>query len=209
MRLQRGKLRRLNEKKLTVNKFGDVVEVEVENAIRERRNRKIDLSKYTVGFDEIQNKEKRRNTPNPAKVQSTMYDRYRKKLEDGQLDKFNSRDLLYFFSDTANSNGVKYVIGNCKIGMRHFKLAKERGYSNEDLLAMIEFLFTSGQTYLAKEHIHTGILVSNWCNTIYNDTQLWLKDEYNPNKKSNYNKPVREWTETSSDESKSSVGEWD
>ena len=92
--------------------------------------------------------------------------------------------------------------------MRNFKLALERGYSTEDLLAMIEFLFTSGQTYLDVKTIHPGILLTNWCNKIYQDTQLWLDDNYDPNV--TYTKPKlnREWTDNNT-EIKSNVGEWD
>ena len=185
----------------------------VENAKRERRERVIDLSKYSIGFDEVKDKSKRKQPkPSQSQSQSALYERYLAKFEKGELNKFSTRDLMFFFRDTANDNNVKYIIGNAKVEMRNFKLALERGYSNEDLLAMIEFLFTSGQTYLDKQTLHPGVLLTGWCNRIYNDTQLWLEDKYDPNKDTKmFNKKqttTREWTDNNT-EVKSQVGEWE
>lgn len=189
-------------------RLGLIVPVEVEDAKRERVQRTIDLSKYTMGFDEVKNKKSRPPAPTPCKAQATQYDKYLAKFEKGELHKFSTRDIMFFFRDTANDNGCKYIIANPKIDMRNFKLALDRGYSTEDLLSMIEFLFTSGQKYLDISNIHPGILLTGWCNKIYQDTQLWLDDKYDPNK--TYSKPKlnREWTDTNS-ETKSNVGEWD
>lgn len=193
-------------------RLGKVVPVvTVEDAIRERRERVIDLSKYNVGFDAIKDtKARKKNAPSPSKAQATQYDKYLAKLDKGDIHKFSTRDIMFFFRDTANDNGVKYIIANPKIDMRNFRLALDRGYKTEDILAMIEFLFTSGQTYLDKRNLHPGILVTNWCNKIYQDTQLWLNDEFDPNKKYTGSKPqpTREWQDTTK-ESKSSIGEWD
>lgn len=179
----------------------------IEDKVRERRNRVIDLTKYNVGFDAVRDKEKRQKAPSPCKAQATQYDRYLHKLQKGELSKFSTRDLMFYFKDMANDNGVKFVIANPKVIMRQFKLTLDRGYSTEEVLAMIEFLFTSGQKYLELQSLHPGILLTNWCNTIYRDTQLWLNDEYNPNR-TNTHKPNREWVDDNT-EKKSSVGEWD
>lgn len=187
----------------------DIVEDKniVEDKIKERRNRVIDLSKYNVGFDAVRNKEKRTEVPTPTKAQATQYDKYLHKLHKGELSKFSTRDLMFYFRDIANENGVKYIIANPKVEMRNFKLALDRGYTTENILAMIEFLFTSGQKYLDIRTLHPGILLTNWCNTIYRDTELWLNDEYNPNR-TNSHKPNREWVDNNT-EKKSSVGEWE
>lgn len=196
-------------KKKKSSRLGKVVELpcEVENAIKERRERVIDLSKYNVGFEAVQNKKARPTIQTISQAQATQYDRYLYKLERGDLSKFGTRDIMYFFRDIANENGVKYIIANPKVDMRNFKLALKRGYSTEDVLAMIEFLFTSGQTYLDKKTLHPGILLSNWCNKIYQDTQLWIDDNYDPN--TSYSKPKlnREWNDNNT-EVKSNVGEW-
>lgn len=175
----------------------------VDYAVKERRNRVIDLSKYNVGFEAVQNKPP---SPKPKETMSRYYANYQKKLEEGQLDKFSTRDMMYFFRDKAEESGVKYVIANPKICMRHFKLTLERGYKPEEVLSMIEFLFTSGQTYLDITKLHTGILTTNWCNTIYQDTLLWLDDKFVPNK--NKKLQNREWLNTSLDNNDSNIGEW-
>ena len=190
----------------TINSLNKPQEDIVEDKIKERRNRVIDLTKYNVGFDAVRNKEKRKDVPTPTKAQATHYDKYLHKLHKGELSKFSTRDLMFYFRDIANENGVKYIIANPKVEMRNFKLALDRGYTTENILAMIEFLFTSGQKYLDKRSLHPGILLTNWCNTIYRDTELWLNDEYNPNR-TNSNKPNREWVDNDTDK-KSNVGEW-
>lgn len=181
----------------------------------ERRERKIDLSKYTMGFDEVTDKKKR--TPPPPsgnKALSTQYNQYLKKLENGDIEKFSTRDILFYFRDIATENGVKYIIANPKIDMKNFKTCLSRGYSVTDILSMIEFLFTSGQKYLDTRKLHPGILLTNWCNTIFSDTQLWLEDKYNPEapygktSKAKQNLEQREWSQSESDNNESSIGAW-
>lgn len=130
---------------------------------------------------------------------------YRTRLENGMFDKFTTKDMLYFFIDVAKENGVNYIVSNYAKELRQFKLCVERGYSVEDILAMIEFLFTSGQPYLDVNRLHPGILLTNWAKTIYADTKLWLDDKYEPYKKQSYasqSKPLqkREFTGDTSKE---------
>lgn len=40
------------------------------------------------------------------------YALYQHKLESGNLDKFNTQDIMYFFRDVANENGNRYIISN-------------------------------------------------------------------------------------------------
>lgn len=127
---------------------------------------------------------------------------YQARLEHGMFEKFTSRDMLFFFSDVAKENGVNYVVSNYAKEQRHFKLCIERGYAVEDILAMIEFLFTSGQQYLDVNRLHPGILLTNWAKTIYADTKLWLDDKYVPNQQKYQSKPQlnREFTGDTSKE---------
>lgn len=182
----------------------------LQKSIVEKRTKNIDLSKYNVGFEAVENT-KKRDKPNPKHTVSRYYQQYLNRLEKGDLSKFSNRDILYFFSDTAKDNGVLYVIGNAKVDMRNIKLALERGYSKEDVLAMIEFLFTSGQTYLDISRLHPGILLTGWCNRIYQDTQLWLDDKFDPKatfSKSKTDLNNREWQDTNVDNEDSNLGEW-
>lgn len=195
-------------RKNKLKRLGVISLVEYEDAKKERRNRTIDLSKYTMGFEQVTNTKSRPPAPSQNKAQGVQYEKYLAKFEKGDLSSFSTRDIMFFFRDIANDNGAKYIIANPKIDMRNFKLALERGYTTEELLAMIEFLFTSGQTYLEKRNIHPGILLTGWCNKIYQDTQLWLDDKYNPNEDYKKNRPTREWTDNN-EEVKSNVGEWE
>lgn len=140
-----------------------------------------------------------------ALIKKNYYDSYKIKYDSLDFDNFGTRDLMYFFSDTANEAGIKYVEANPVVSMRQFKLCKERGYSSKDIVTMIAFLFTSDQDYLDKRNISPNILVSTWCNTIFKDSQDWLNDEYVPKSKKKHKN--REWTGSKNEED-TSIGEW-
>lgn len=202
---------RLNKKKNT-DRLNKVKTPKFEDSKRPRKERVIDLSKYNIGFSNVE--QNVNTTKTKQKVNKyDQYGRYLKKLEDGDLEKFSTRDIMFHFRDVANRNGVKYVIGNAKIDMRNFKTALERGYTNEQILAMIEFLFESDQDYLDKTTLHPGILLTGWCNTIFQDSQLWLDDLYVPrserNKTKNSKRDVkREWVDNNPS-TDCTIGEWD
>lgn len=125
------------------------------------------------------------------------------------LDKFSTRDLLYYFREKAQENGYKYVIANIKKDMAIMKRAKEH-YENKDICAMIEFLYNSDQDYLDKETLSPNLLVSSWVNTIYYDTQKWLEDEYVPKSQKTKHNSKREWQgKAPNNESVTKIGEWD
>lgn len=200
------------KKRSNINRLNKVKTPKFEDSKRPRKERVIDLSKYNIGFSNVE--QNVQNTKNkPQKNKYDQYGRYLKKLEDGDLEKFSTRDIMFHFRDVANRNGVKYVIGNAKIDMRNFKTALERGYTNEQILAMIEFLFESDQDYLDKTTLHPGILLTGWCNTIFQDSQLWLDDLYVPrserNKTKNSKRDVkREWVDNNPS-TDCTIGEWD
>lgn len=152
--------------------------------------------KPSRGFENIKKEKRGRATTN-------HYDIYRCKYDKGDIDKFNYRDIVYFFTDLAKENGCNYIIPNIKVEICKVKNIMNKGYSPTDMVAMIEFLFTSGQTYLDTKSLTPGILATGWCNRIYNDTQDWLNNEYDPNKtfknKSKKNR-LREWQDDEGDD---------
>lgn len=155
--------------------------------------------KMTRGFDNVP----KRGNARSGKATTSHYDRYKYKLDKGNIESFNTRDILYFFKDLADENGCNYVIPNFQVEMAKVKNILNKGYSPTDVVAMIEFLFTSGQTYLELKRLTPGILATGWCNRIYNDTQDWLEDNYDPNKdfkKSTKNTRTREWVDDEGDE---------
>ena len=79
-------------------------------------------------------------------------------------------------------------------------------YDNREICGMIEFLFRSEQDYLNKDRLSPNLLASQWVNTIYADTQLWLDDKYSPNSTKKKQKQ-REWSESKNDDVK--IGGWD
>ncbi|MBO8161066.1 MAG: hypothetical protein H0Z24_05470 [Thermosipho sp. (in: Bacteria)] len=156
---------------------------------------------FKVGWENVRKREKTR-------TKTSFYDKYKAKLENGNIDKFSTRDFMYFFRDTANSVGIKYVIANIKKDMRVYKLLKERGYTNEEIYNMIRFLFLSEQDYLDKKTLQPTILLSGWCNKIYQDSQDWVNNEYVPTKKKKFSQ--REWNkEVNNNDYEVSIGEWD
>ena len=155
--------------------------------------------KMTIGFDNVP----KRGNARSGKATTSHYDRYKYKLDKGDIESFNTRDILYFFKDLADENGCNYVIPNFQVEMAKVKNILNKGYSPTDVVAMIEFLFTSGQTYLELKRLTPGILSTGWCNRIYNDTQDWLEDNYDPNKdfkKSTKNTRNRGWVDDEGDE---------
>lgn len=150
------------------------------------------------------------------KTPTDPYELYKKKLDAGNLKAFSTLDLMYFFKDVANENGCRYIISNVAKDRRMFKMLLERGMSVEEILVMIEFVFTSGQKYLDTETLHPGIFLTKWCTTLLRDSKLWLDDKFDPNatkfkqskatSKSEFMKG-REWQGSNSDED-IAIGEW-
>lgn len=112
-----------------------------------------------------------------------------------QWDSFGTRDLVYYFREIAHGAGVHYVIANIQKDMAIMKRLRDN-YTNAEICAMIEFLFTSEQDYLDKHHLSPNVLASGWVNTIYADTNLWVNDQYVPAsvaKSSKRKKSQHEW----------------
>ena len=128
---------------------------------------------------------------------SSPYETFLRKyhnLED-TIDKFGTRDLVYYFREIAKEKGYKYTISNIKKDMAIMKRLKSN-YNNREICGMIEFLYESDQDYLDKDRLSPNLLASQWVNTIYADMQLWVDDKYIPRsvqarKKNNIKQ--REW----------------
>lgn len=138
----------------------------------------------------------------------TKYEIFLSKYEDleNTIDSFNSQDLLFLFREKAEESGYKYVIPNIQRDLGVIKTALNKGYTPRDLGIMIEFIFCSNQNYIDKSRVSPTILSSQWCNTLYRDSQLWIDDKYVP-KKSKSAKTTREWN-GSKDTEDIKVGEW-
>ena len=121
------------------------------------------------------------------------------------IDKFGTRDFVYYFREVAGECGYHYTISNIKKDMAIMKRLHEN-YSSREICGMIEFLFRSEQDYLDKNRLSINLLASQWINTIYADTQLWLDDKYVTNK-GKTNKKQREWSADKNDDVK--IGGWD
>lgn len=137
--------------------------------------------KISRGFDKVEQARKER------KVHSTTnhYTKYVEKLSKREFDKFSSRDLLFYFKDKAKANGIRFVstVQNDIRYMNNLKQAR-KNYEVTELMVMMEFLFDSEQDYLDKHTLHPGIFVTQWVNTIYRDTELWIEDKYVPRSRS-------------------------
>lgn len=113
----------------------------------------------------------------------TPYEHFLRKYGDleNSIDNFGTRDLVYFFRETANENGYRYTIANIQKDMAIMKRLKAN-YSVREICGMIEFLYTSEQDYLEKDRLSINLLGSSWVNTIYADMKLWVDDKYVPRK---------------------------
>ena len=138
---------------------------------------------------------------------SSMYANFKYKYEhlDECIDSFGTKDFVYYFREVSEECGYKYTISNIKKDMAIMKRLREN-YSAREICGMIEFLFRSEQDYLSKDRLSPNLLASQWVNTIYADTQLWLDDEYFPNSKKKKQKQ-REWSDSKNDDVK--IGGWE
>lgn len=168
-----------------------------------------------MSSNEVKNKPQSKTTRNAGIRRTPVdpYTLYKNKLDSGNIDKFNTQDMMYFFKDVANENGNRYIISNIAKDKRQFKLLLERGLSVEEILVMIEFVFTSGQKYLDTETLHPGVFLTKWCSTLLRDSKLWLEDKFDPDYKPSNKSSLQDFTkgrewQGSKSESDTTVGEW-
>jgi hypothetical protein len=179
--------------------------LEVADSFRARQqlikeNTNNEQKKPNRGFEAVRNQRKTKTMTN-----TNLYDVFQNKWKNEMWDKFNTRDLMYYFRETANDSGIKYVIANFRIDMSAFKMCISKGHTPEEIITMIEFLFKSEQDYLDVTTITPNIFRSGWVNKIYQDSQLWLNDEYKNEKTKKFTK--REWT-GDTEEDNSNIGDW-
>ena len=174
-----------------------------------KNQKKLLLSEFRMSRG--QSEEMVKETPRPPKSKytpcKTPYDTFLVRYNDleNSIDKFGTRDLVYYFREIANEHGHKYVISNIKKDMAIMKRLRAN-FDNREICGMIEFLYESEQDYLDKTRLSPNVLASQWVNTIYADMKLWVDDLYVPNVKKKTKD--REWT-APIDESNSKIGEWD
>ena len=115
----------------------------------------------------------------PRNVGNSPYDSFKYKYNHLEefIDNFGTRDFVYYFREVSEECGFRYTVSNIKKDMAIFKRLREN-YDPREICGMIEFLFRSEQDYLDKDRLSPNLLASQWVNTIYADTQLWLDDKY-------------------------------
>lgn len=148
------------------------------------------------------NKPKKREKKN-------AYDLFLKKYSklSESIDSLNTKELLYLFRQIAEDSGYKYVIANFKKDMAIMKKLRDN-YSNKEIWDMIDFLYNSEQDYLDKSRLSPNILVSQWCNTVYSDSQLYIEGEFSSKPVKTKRKKQLKNREWSKSEKTSKVGEW-
>ena len=171
------------------------------------------LSDFRKHFSQVQvariEKEEKRELKKYTKT--GQYEAYLRKVKLEQVEEFNSRDLVYYFRDSSIEANKKYRVANFKKDMAIMKHLKD-SYSNEEIILMIDFLFSEDNDYLDKPSIN--LMASNWINTIYIDSQDWADDKYVPHKQRGKKRISRvtqlESREYESDGKESSIeiGEW-
>ena len=143
-----------------------------------------------------------------TKSNQSPYNRYLQKRETEQYDKFKAMDLLYFFQDISKESGYRYSISNIIKETSCMKTLLG-DFSPEDICNIIRFIFKSDQDYINKARCSPYLISSNWRNTLYPDSQAWLKGEYTSKniKKTNPQIINREWGKPKNTSIK--IGEWE
>lgn len=162
-------------------------------------------NQVTVEPKESTKKSKGKSPVNNKPKNQTAYERFLIKYNDleNTIDTFKPIDLLYFFREKAGEADVRYVISNQARDCGVFKILLNR-YDPDEICLMIEFLFLSEQDYLDKTRLQPTVLSSRWCNTIYQDSLLWVEDKYTNKKK--YTKFEREFNSQNNDTTQ--LGGW-
>lgn len=167
------------------------------------------LASHTTVTEEKPKKKKPTHIPpkSKRKSNSSPYNTFLDKMDNLEetIDSFSTRDLVYYFREISERNNYKYVVTNIKKDMAIMKRLQEN-YTQREICGMIEFLYESEQDYLDKTRISPNLLSSQWVNTIYADTMLWIEDNYVPKKKQKHK--AREWTSTI-EEDTSEIGAWE
>lgn len=171
------------------------------------------LSDFRKHFSQVQvarvEKEEKRELKKYTKT--GQYESYLRKVKLEQVEEFNSRDLVYYFRDSSIEADKKYRVANFKKDMAIMKHLKD-SYSNEEIILMIDFLFSEDNDYLDSPTIN--LMASNWINTIYIDSQDWADDKYVPHKQRGKKRIAREAQlesreyESDGKESSIEIGEW-
>lgn len=169
-------------------------------------------SKLKSSFKEVKVEKPKTYTHIPPKNQrseTSSYDTFLYKcnyLED-YIDRFSTRELVMYFKKIAEECGYKYIISNIQKDMGVMKRVREN-FSNREICAMIEFLYKSTQSYLRKDTLSPNLLVSQWVNTIYADTKLWVDDKYDVKESKSINYVTkREWKDNDTKDIK--IGVWE
>lgn len=162
------------------------------------KNIKSILSEFRASRGQCEEAPKQVTPPTrERKASSSPYDSFLRKYQNLEetVDKFGTRDLVYYFREIAEESGYKYTISNIKKDMAIMKRLRAN-YNNREICGMIEFLYESDQDYLDKNRLSPNLLASSWVNTIYADMKLWVEDKYIPRSvksKSKSNTKQREW----------------
>lgn len=131
------------------------------------------LKQSGVYYDLASKGSKREETP----VKERAYFAFKKKYVDfeNHIDSFTPTDFTYYFLEKSKENDVGYVVMNWGKEVGIFKkLMKVR--ENLEIALMIDFLFSSNQSYITRSYLAPSILVSGWGNKIYQDSLLWVDD---------------------------------
>lgn len=148
-----------------------------------KNNKKLLLEEFRMSRGQSEQPSKQTPTPptRQRKASSTPYEAFLKKYTNLEecIDKFSTRDLVYYFREIAQEHGYKYVISNIKKDMAIMKRLKNN-FDVREICGMIEFLYESDQDYLDKGRLSPNILASQWVNTVYADMKLWVDDKYIP-----------------------------
>ena len=142
--------------------------------------------------------------PNSKKVPAMQAnkERFLAKLEEEAFHEFDYKEWYQYFVWKAKQHGVPYLTRNYA---KEYAILKS--LMNElswlDIKNMIDFLFDSDQDIIDKRTIGLWALSKGWINTIYQNTQLWIRGEYKPK---NSPKRNREWIGNASEASRKSSG---
>lgn len=138
------------------------------------------------------------------RVEDFKYEAFKKRLNANRGDLFNNRDLVYYFREMSEG---KYYIANYAKDMHIFKRLRQ-SFSVEDIILMIDFLFSPANDYLPTPTVN--LMASSWVNTIHTDAIAWADGKYIPHSQRGKRKnqiSSREYKESGNEDVV--IGEWE
>lgn len=141
--------------------------------------------------EQLMNEFSRGRKTSDDRMPSKAKDKFQHKLDNCMFDDFNATDWKRYVQLKVTGAGLRCMGGNPHATSAILKSCVAN-FTPEDIKAMIDFLFDSGQTTFDVTGNVFLALSKSWLDFTYNNSQLWLQGKFmDKSKRKQNNKPTR------------------